>query len=557
VLSANSPVSNVDFEIVTTGVLSSITGRVIDDTGKGIAGADVHGYSSDDTYTDMDGYYTLYVKPGEEYHIEVEAFGYTYQNKDKIAAGSKNVDFTLTPCKATISGTVIDANGYGVLGAEINWDGVVTNRFGRYCLYVPEGSTNYSVYAQGIDSATSRKTANAGDTNVDFQLLYHNSTISGKVCEPDGITPLGGACVSGSYWSSSNTVSDYGNTYTNPDGSYELRVLEGYQYRVSVWKHGYSSPSDKDVPAPNTAIDFIMPGKMPGKVTGAVRDTMGSPTRGALIEVMKDNIPIATATATSDEFGLYTITNLPEGTYTLAISRGGYESAAATVTIRADETSSNDFMLDKTNLFYVDDDVKQYGNGSIKYPYYSIQQAVDDCCLSSGGTVSVAAGTYNETVHINKEIALIGAGATQTTITSYWFGNTNTVTFDGTVTAKTVISGFKITGAWNLSGGGTGIYCSSFSSPVITNNTISGNTKSGIYCYSSSPIITNNTISGNNWIGIYCSSSSPTITNNTISGNNEDGIYCFSSSPNIYNNIITQNGTIIANCYGIYNSGGS
>ncbi|MEK7813473.1 MAG: right-handed parallel beta-helix repeat-containing protein, partial [Candidatus Desantisbacteria bacterium] len=200
---------------------------------------------------------------------------------------------------------------------------------------------------------------------------------------------------------------------------------------------------------------------------------------------------------------------------------------------------------------------KQHGNGSIKYPYYSIQQAVDDCCLSSGGTVSVAAGIYNESVYINKEIALIGAGATQTTITASGLGNTNTVTFEGTGTAKTVISGFKITGATRgLFDGGIGIFCYLSSSPTIINNTISGNSWNGIDCFLSSPIITNNIIAGNNESGIYCNISSPTIINNTIAGNNENGIYCsFSSSPNIYNNIITQNSTANASYYGITNNG--
>ncbi|MDI6781244.1 MAG: right-handed parallel beta-helix repeat-containing protein [bacterium] len=92
----------------------------------------------------------------------------------------------------------------------------------------------------------------------------------------------------------------------------------------------------------------------------------------------------------------------------------------------------------------------------------------------------------------------------------------------------------------------------------ITNNIISGNSRDGIYCYSSSPIITNNTISGNNNSGICCSSASPSIINNTISENSWDGIYCSSSSsPNIYNNIITENGTTSASNYGIYSSSGS
>ncbi|MBI4646252.1 MAG: T9SS type A sorting domain-containing protein, partial [Bacteroidia bacterium] len=98
---------------------------------------------------------------------------------------------------------------------------------------------------------------------------------------------------------------------------------------------------------------------------------------------------------------------------------------------------------------------------------------------------------------------------------------------------------------------GGGIFCD-YSSPTITNNTISNNSVNtyggGIYCSSSSTIITNNTISNNSAYydggGIYCYSSSPTITSNTISNNSAGwggGIYCDGSSPAITNNTISNN----------------
>ena len=104
----------------------------------------------------------------------------------------------------------------------------------------------------------------------------------------------------------------------------------------------------------------------------------------------------------------------------------------------------------------------------------------------------------------------------------------------------------------NSAGYGGGIYCVD-SNPTITNNTISGNSAEdgggGIYCYESSPTIENNTISGNsasNYGGGICydGESSSTITNNTISGNSADyggGIFCFESDPTITNNTISGN----------------
>lgn len=100
---------------------------------------------------------------------------------------------------------------------------------------------------------------------------------------------------------------------------------------------------------------------------------------------------------------------------------------------------------------------------------------------------------------------------------------------------------------------GGGIYCYNFSIPMISNNTITDNTApgsgGGIYCDSSTPTISNNAITGNvassNGGGIYCDSSTPTISNNAIRGNaassNGGGIYCVSSSPGISSNVIIGN----------------
>ena len=92
---------------------------------------------------------------------------------------------------------------------------------------------------------------------------------------------------------------------------------------------------------------------------------------------------------------------------------------------------------------------------------------------------------------------------------------------------------------------GGGIYCSNNTSATIISNTIDSNSASyggGIYCYNTSPIITGNTINGNSGTGgIHCHASSPPITGNTINGNSGDGIHCEWSSPTISHNTITEN----------------
>jgi len=170
------------------------------------------------------------------------------------------------------------------------------------------------------------------------------------------------------------------------------------------------------------------------------------------------------------------------------------------------------------------------------YSGQSIQTAINSA--SSGDTIYVHAGTYNENLTIGKDLSLIGDGAFVTTID----GSGAVISVNGVVVN---ISGFTVRN------GIYGIYCYNNASGTITNNTITGNTLYGIVNVSSSnPTITNNTITGSQ-SGIYNSSSSPTITNNTITGNQLNGIHNSSSSPTITNNTIT------GNQYGIYNSSSS
>jgi len=209
------------------------------------------------------------------------------------------------------------------------------------------------------------------------------------------------------------------------------------------------------------------------------------------------------------------------------------------------------------------------------YSGQSIQTAINSA--SSGDTIYVHAGTYNENLTIGKDLSLIGDGAFVTTIDGsgavisvngvvvnisgftvrngiygiYCYNNASGTITNNTITGNTLYGIVNVSSSNptitnnTITGSQSGIYNSS-SSPTITNNTITGNQLNGIHNSSSSPTITNNTITGNQY-GIYNSSSSPTITNNTITGNTQYGIYNSSSSPTITNNTITANRHGIAN----------
>ncbi|MEW6617882.1 MAG: right-handed parallel beta-helix repeat-containing protein [bacterium] len=298
-------------------------------------------------------------------------------------------------------------------------------------------------------------------------------------------------------------------------------------------------------------------------LSGTVTDTNGNPISNALVKVISEILIKSPAKspgrgeAITDNNGSFTISNLPFGTYTIRASSVGYYQSYRNLLING-QISNIEFKMVSTQslTIYVNrDNTSGTENGSLEFPYTTINRGVDNCF--KGGTVFVSSGIYNEAIYINKSISLIGQGANVCTITTTGLGYVNAVTFDG---AGGTITGFTIREA-----GWDGIYCINNANPTITNNTISESRLLGVHCNNSSPTITNNTISknggnggirccnnssptitnniisGNGRHGISCEYSSPTITNNTISENVEDGILCFNSSPTITNNTILKN----------------
>ncbi|TFG48391.1 MAG: DUF1565 domain-containing protein, partial [Candidatus Brocadiia bacterium] len=150
--------------------------------------------------------------------------------------------------------------------------------------------------------------------------------------------------------------------------------------------------------------------------------------------------------------------------------------------------------------------VKADGTGD----YPTIQAAID--AAGSGDTVVAADGTYTGTGNCNitfsgKNITVKSQNGPQNCVIDCQnIGGSMGFSFTGGETKAALLDGFTIKNALYASGlgGGNGIYCNDYSSPTISNCTITGNNLSGICCdYFSSPTISNCTISGNNRSGIY------------------------------------------------------
>ncbi|MCD6384067.1 MAG: right-handed parallel beta-helix repeat-containing protein [Thermoplasmata archaeon] len=135
--------------------------------------------------------------------------------------------------------------------------------------------------------------------------------------------------------------------------------------------------------------------------------------------------------------------------------------------------------------------VDQNGNGD----FTSIQTAIN--FASSGDTIYVWDGTYNENIRINKRLSVIGNGTTRTIIDGGGSGDVVDITADGVK-----FSGFTVRNSGS-SWGDAGIEISGSNCEVYFNN-ITGNTF-GIHFTGEGGIIANNIIINNSRYGLYSS----------------------------------------------------
>ncbi|MEO6393533.1 MAG: cohesin domain-containing protein, partial [Pyrinomonadaceae bacterium] len=173
---------------------------------------------------------------------------------------------------------------------------------------------------------------------------------------------------------------------------------------------------------------------------------------------------------------------------------------------------------------FVDDGSAPGGNGSDNANYNSINAAVAGAL--TGGTVTVAAGTYNEDVSVTKTLKVFGAGPVGTTIVGQIGGIGSTISITGN---NVEISGFTITragnnvGQWNdpnLNTAGISVQGTSITGMLIHDNLITG-MRTAIDINNSNGHTVRNNVIDNNRTGLIMRNQTDnlTVVENTITNN--------------------------------------
>lgn len=151
--------------------------------------------------------------------------------------------------------------------------------------------------------------------------------ISGTVYESDsGKTPVAAATVI--------TTKDgvqTGQTETDELGEFEIRDLNSGTHTVTVTKSGYETLSGMAVTVTSggNAIREFYLDPIKGSISGTVLDNVTfAALPGATVQAYLDGEVAGSATTASD--GTYTIEDLDDGSYSVTVSRTGYQTDTKT-----------------------------------------------------------------------------------------------------------------------------------------------------------------------------------------------------------------------------------
>lgn len=312
-------------KVVLTNQPGRLLGTVTDDKGSYLSDVTISVPEANKTgKTNNMGYYTIELLPGK-YTV---VFGHQlYQSRTEYDIEVKsNIDTTLNmsllPKPGSLSGIVKDYQNKPISGVLVFLAGTslstVTDTSGYFFIdNIPPGDyvANFTSDYYKSETANVRIEKAAERMMGNIFMNPKTGSLTGRVVDKYNNSPISGAIVR------SNTTLD--SAVTTTDGSFQLNNIRIGPHILSATATDYSQAEvsvtveeDKNVVIPDIKIF-----KNPGSIYGVVKDYYtGKFIEGATVAV----IEIPEITGTTNSQGVFTVNNLPEGTYSIRISCDKY-----------------------------------------------------------------------------------------------------------------------------------------------------------------------------------------------------------------------------------------
>jgi|GEM_PF-2505743 protocatechuate 3,4-dioxygenase beta subunit len=257
---------------------------------------------------------------------------------------------------SAISGTVTDQDGNPLPGAIVEIDGAslyaVSDENGKYTIdTIGPGGYPVSARKPGYKLDDGRADVNLGETTtVNFQLTA-DAGQPGQMrvlvfSDDEGTKPVKNATVT-----LSDGPSQVPAAQTDGAGKVEFANLTAGEYSVKVAAQGLTDRTYGGIRVGAgqwTILGAPLTGTIPtepGSLTGFVQDSEGTGIAGARVEIESGPQDVGRSTLT-DANGVYTLDQLPEGTYSFAASADGYDTASTgPMQIDGGEATSYTFVL--------------------------------------------------------------------------------------------------------------------------------------------------------------------------------------------------------------------
>jgi formylglycine-generating enzyme required for sulfatase activity/uncharacterized membrane protein YgdD (TMEM256/DUF423 family) len=314
-----------------------IRGQVVDGSSHPISGVTISAGAVYSTGTDITGNYTLSGLLTGTYTITASNSSYTFIPESRtvtLPPNATNVVFTGTLKTYSISGQVVDGSSNPISGVTISAGAVYSTSTGTDGIYTLSGlptgvytvTASHSSYTFIPISRTVTLPPDA--TNVVFTgtLTY---SISGLVVD-ESSHPISGVTISaGAVYSTS----------TGTNGNYTLSGLFTGTYTITASNSSYTFiPVSRTVNLPPNATNIVFTGTLlTYTISGQVVDESSTPISGVIISA---GAVYSTSTGTN---GNYTLSGLPNGTYTITARQSGYIFTPANrlVTVPPNSTTQN------------------------------------------------------------------------------------------------------------------------------------------------------------------------------------------------------------------------